>query len=175
MPPNTAPKDTRRKLRRISTLKTGTLTLVGDNQRFDCFIRNLNENGAKLKVGDPSSIPDLIELQLDDGTRHRCQVVWRERSELGVYFVDEASLTRDARGDDARDQMLREGQIIFQDGNCTMDCTILNLSRMGALILPRDPISCPDIFDLRVRHGPSFACRVIRRQRNEIGVRFLET
>jgi hypothetical protein len=45
-----------------------------------------------------------------------------------------------------RQRALKKAQIVFKDGNCTMNCQVVEVSGSGAKIIPDDPFSLPDQF-----------------------------
>jgi DNA-binding response OmpR family regulator len=78
------------------------------------------------------------------------------------------------RRDSARRNVLRSGQIVYQSGNCVMDCVILNLSDKGAALQPEDALRCPDAFTLMIRDGKTHLCEVCWRYRTKLGVGFVD-
>ena len=71
-----------------------------------------------------------------------------------------------------RKKTLRGGTIVYQNGNCTMTCMILDLSDTGAKLRPADPVYVPETFDLVLPGGATFRCELIRRTKDQIAVRF---
>jgi hypothetical protein len=53
-----------------------------------------------------------------------------------------------------------------------IDCTVLNLSDVGACLKVESPIGIPDTFDLMLDHAPVRGCRVTWRKATQIGVEF---
>ena len=74
----------------------------------------------------------------------------------------------------SRAKTLRAGTIIYDNGRCTMGCTILELSTGGAKIRPQDAIWVPESFDLRLPDGTKRHCDVIRKDRTDIAVRYAD-
>lgn len=72
-----------------------------------------------------------------------------------------------------RRHVVKEAQIVFDGGHSTIGCNILNCSETGALLMPRDIMSCPKEFTLKPRIGSARACEVIWRSATKVGVRFL--
>lgn len=72
----------------------------------------------------------------------------------------------------ARAKTLKTTLIIYDQGRCTMPCTILELSPGGAKLRPQDTIWLPDNFDLRLPDGTRRHCDVVRKVRTDIAVRF---
>jgi len=73
----------------------------------------------------------------------------------------------------ARAKTLRNGLIIYDQGRCTMTCTILELSAEGAKLRPQDAIWVPPSFDLKLPDGSRRHCDVVRKDRNDIAVRYV--
>ena len=77
--------------RRISVrrrvFKGGKITFVGHAAAIDCFIRDISDTGARLKVESSIGIPDTFDLQLEYGVIRSCETVWRQATQIGVRFV----------------------------------------------------------------------------------------
>jgi hypothetical protein len=70
-----------------------------------------------------------------------------------------------------RRRVLKAGTIEF--GGSAIDCTMRNPSATGAALCVQSPVGIPDKFDLVVsRDALRFACRVVWRRAERIGVRF---
>jgi DNA-binding response OmpR family regulator len=60
------------------------------------------------------------------------------------------------------------------DGGWQLRCVILNLSQSGAAIwLPNPQLDCPAAFELQLRSGPAYDCRVCWRLGDKLGVCFV--
>jgi PilZ domain len=71
-----------------------------------------------------------------------------------------------------RKKTLKGGAIVYQNGNCSMNCTIVDISDTGAKLKPADPVYVPETFDLVLPNGPTYRCVLIRRTKDQIAVRF---
>ena len=70
-----------------------------------------------------------------------------------------------------RRRVLKAGKIEF--AGSVIDCTVRNLSKVGAALDVPTPVGIPDQFDLVIPSDTlRFSCRVLWRQRIRIGVRF---
>jgi len=70
-----------------------------------------------------------------------------------------------------RHGVLKAATIEF--GGSAIDCTLRNLSATGAALDVPSPVGIPDNFDLVVSSDAlRFACRVVWRKAERIGVRF---
>jgi hypothetical protein len=55
---------------------------------FECVVRNLSENGAKLTFGETSAVPVAFELKTaGDEQIHEARVRWRSPDSVGVSFA----------------------------------------------------------------------------------------
>ena len=73
-----------------------------------------------------------------------------------------------------RKRVLKAGTIEFAGGG--IDCTVRNLSEVGAALSVESPVGIPSEFNLVVV-SDQFArlCRVVWRKENRIGIRFIST
>jgi hypothetical protein len=77
----------RRKDHRNRTLKGGRIVTNDGHSTFDCTIRNLSEDGAKLIVASIIGIPQHFDLVLLDGRHFRCETIWHTETEIGAKFL----------------------------------------------------------------------------------------
>jgi hypothetical protein len=77
-------------------------------------------------------------------------------------------------GGDGTDDVRQTAQIIFQDVDKLMSCTILNQTGKGAALQPSDAANCPKRFTLKIPGGSIHHCEVCWRYRNRLGVKFLD-
>jgi hypothetical protein len=78
----------------------------------------------------------------------------------------------DKRGG-ARKKTLKGATISYQNGQCTMTCTIRDLSESGARLKPADPVHVPESFTLILADGTAYQCKRVRKAADEVAVRFL--
>jgi hypothetical protein len=79
---------------------------------------------------------------------------------------------QERRIDARRRRALKSARITFKGRCATIDCTVLNLSDLGACLKVESPIAIPDSFDLLLDHAPVRSCRVTWREATQIGVAF---
>ena len=79
---------------------------------------------------------------------------------------------QERRNETRRRRALKRARITFKDRCATIDCTVLNLSDMGACLKVESPIGIPDTFDLVLDNAPVRSCRVTWRKATQIGVAF---
>jgi hypothetical protein len=79
--------DDQRKIHRSRTLKGGRIVTNDGHSTFDCTIRNLSDDGAKLVVTSIIGLPKRFALSLQDGRQFNCETVWHTETEIGVKFI----------------------------------------------------------------------------------------
>jgi hypothetical protein len=72
-----------------------------------------------------------------------------------------------------RRRALKKARITFKGRWATIDCTVLNLSDLGACLRVESPIGIPDTFDLVLDNAPVRNCHVTWRKATQIGVAFV--
>jgi len=77
------------------------------------------------------------------------------------------------RRDSSRSAVIKSATLVFNKGNCSMDCHVLDLSKTGARLKPADIVTCPNEFTLKFHHGAVHDCEVKWRRGGMVGVRFL--
>ena len=83
---------------------------------------------------------------------------------------DQGSERRSAK----RRRTLKEGTIVFDGGQRTLPCRILDISDTGARLSVPNVIFMPEEFQLKVRYGGVRDCEVAWQRGQTVGVRFLE-
>jgi hypothetical protein len=73
----------------------------------------------------------------------------------------------------SRAAVIKSATLVFNQGNCTMDCHVLDLSKTGARLKPSDILTCPNEFTLKFQQGAAHHCEVKWRRGSMVGVRFL--
>jgi PilZ domain len=68
-----------------------------------------------------------------------------------------------------RKRTLKTGRIVFNNRNSTIDCTVRNLSKHGALLLLPHIVEIPDDFELHV-DGVRHTAHVVWRSNGQLGV-----
>lgn len=72
----------------------------------------------------------------------------------------------------SRHRALVGAQIIYRNGNCAMNCQILDESDTGAMLRPADIFSVPAAFVLKPRFAEPRECRMVWRKGERLGVRY---
>jgi hypothetical protein len=79
----------RRSARRNRTLKGARIVFNAGFSAFECTVRDLTPDGAKLQLGEATGVPNHFELELEHGQpRRKCTVRWRAGLTIGVSFDD---------------------------------------------------------------------------------------
>ena len=56
---------------------------------IDCTILDISDGGAKLEFASRHVLPRTFDLQMQNGTIHRCEVRWAKDNFFGVRFLGE--------------------------------------------------------------------------------------
>jgi len=79
--------DDKRKIARRRVLKEGKIVFADAMRVFDCTIRDLSGEGARLLVGNSVGVPDVFQLfEKSTGMLYRATVIWRQSDAVGVKF-----------------------------------------------------------------------------------------
>jgi PilZ domain-containing protein len=78
--------DDRRHAPRARVLKSGRIVVSDKAPKIECAIRNVSDGGCLLQISTTFGVPHEFDLVMSDGTRKRCQVMWRTETRMGVAF-----------------------------------------------------------------------------------------
>ena len=85
-----ATSDERRTLLRKRSFLQGRLYFNNRRSSLDCLVRDISNQGAKLKVSDSIAIPEFVELHIPNKDEtYRAKVQWRTGFEIGVTFEND--------------------------------------------------------------------------------------
>lgn len=165
----------RRSAARLPSIRSATISLESE-----CAVFDVSEHGARILLRGPMTFPETFKIRIGSGPAKTCRITWRKNDEIGVAFIDEAgddagfgsTPTKDSRRR-KREKIFDKAVIVYNDGFCTMDCEVIDYSEDGAKLKPLNPRDCPIYFQLRIKHGPTRNCMVLRRSGRDVGVRFL--
>jgi hypothetical protein len=73
--------------KRIKALRKALISYNQGASTMDCSILDLSEGGARLRPIDPVRVPAQFRLRLTPSLTIGCEVVYREKSDVGVAFV----------------------------------------------------------------------------------------
>ena len=73
---------------RIRTIRSGTIIFSDKRCSIPCIIKNLSENGAKLRTDNAFLCPNSFRLTFQNGPSFDCTVKWRNDNSLGIAFTD---------------------------------------------------------------------------------------
>lgn len=80
--------DRRRSTRKRSFLR-GCVYFNKRRNAFDCLIRDISDDGARIVFSDTVSVPDIVELYIPQKEQTlRARVQWRHGDEIGLVFPD---------------------------------------------------------------------------------------
>ena len=69
-------------------LKGGIVCFNDRHSTWPCAVRDLSEQGARLRLSGSVDAPDTFELFIElDGVWVDCEVIWRSNDEIGVVFA----------------------------------------------------------------------------------------
>jgi hypothetical protein len=89
----------RREASRPRALLSGMLVFGPSQFTADCTIRDLTEQGARVRVRDDIVLPEPIWLiHLNSGKAQRAVVAWREPPDLGLRFEETVDLSTPITG-----------------------------------------------------------------------------
>jgi PilZ domain len=78
----------RRSIRKKSFLR-GCVHFNNRRNAFDCLIRDISAEGARIIFSETVSVPDLVELYIPQKEQTvRARVQWRHGDEIGLAFPD---------------------------------------------------------------------------------------
>jgi hypothetical protein len=78
--------DERRRFSRRRTLLSGRVEFFG-RSTFECIIRDLSENGARIRCDQHVALPDIFDLVVEKTEERRSgRVVWRSENDIGLVF-----------------------------------------------------------------------------------------
>jgi len=108
--------DERRTLTRQKSFLQGRIYFNNRRSSIDCLVRDYSETGARLKLSETITVPEVMELYIPNREEiHRARVEWRSGNEMGVSFGDEMrapSIAPDAaQGDLAARVHKLEGEV----------------------------------------------------------------
>ncbi|WP_370675592.1 PilZ domain-containing protein [Pleomorphomonas sp. PLEO] len=78
----------RRMERRGRTYLGGQVAFNNRWSTFDCLVRNLSQNGARIEFANPVFLPNEFDLIIPlKGNSRLVRVVWKQAKALGIAFV----------------------------------------------------------------------------------------
>jgi hypothetical protein len=81
------PNQERRLLPRHKTLLAGSIHFTDKQSVLDCLVRELGEDGARLRLPSTFGVPEVFDLDIPQlQLSRRCRVAWSTMQEIGVAF-----------------------------------------------------------------------------------------
>src|SRR3989304_2702125 len=110
--PEQRPEHQRKAVRQKSFLR-GMIYFNNRRSSFDCLIRDITPEGARLVFSSAVTTPDVIELHVPHKEQTlSARVMWRNGEEIGVSFAQAATTDQPAEAGDLSQRVARlEGEI----------------------------------------------------------------
>jgi len=80
-------RNERRKSPRKDMLNVGVIVYGSGHRKMYCVLLNISDGGARLVPADLCNCPDRFSLSITNQFARECQIVWRDRSRVGVKFT----------------------------------------------------------------------------------------
>ena len=156
-------------------LKKGQIVFNNGHTSIGCQILDISEVGAKLMPIDLFSCPSEFALKSLTGEPRQCEVKWRKGAVLGVRFLDLQQPLRasDDRRRQSRRRTMQYALIVYNRVYSAMPAQIIDISDVGARLIPVDVFACTREFVLKPKNGGPRQCTVLWRRGTMIGIRFL--
>ncbi len=77
----------RRRSPREKGLRSGRITYSRNGAAMVCVVLDMSRHGARLIPADMHQCPSRFSLRLAGEPARECEVVWREKAQMGVKFV----------------------------------------------------------------------------------------
>jgi hypothetical protein len=78
----------RRKLHRGRTYLGGRIAFNNRSSTFDCLVRNLSQDGARIVFSDAAILPGEFDFTIHrKGESRRARIVWRDETQAGILFL----------------------------------------------------------------------------------------
>lgn len=62
--------------------------IVTETRTLECVVRDVSVGGARLRVTDPSTVPQEFQLEFQKtGELRRAKVQWRRAKDVGIAFL----------------------------------------------------------------------------------------
>jgi hypothetical protein len=105
--PGLRPNRPRKAARQKSFLR-GMINVNNGRSTFDCLIRDISPEGARLVFSSAVSIPDAFDLYIPQKEQTlSVRVTWRHGEEIGVAFAEPSAMGQPAEADDLAQRVIR--------------------------------------------------------------------
>ena len=85
-----------RRAERIRSFLRARIVFNNNSSTIDCLVKNISAQGAKIELDNTMSIPDAFDLEVPQkGRTYRAKLSWRDKSAIGVEFVEDTPVTSD--------------------------------------------------------------------------------
>lgn len=75
---------------RLRSFMQGRIYFNKRRSSLDCVVRDLSDDGARLKASNTVALPEVIELYIPSKEKtYRAKIQWRTNNEIGIAFAVE--------------------------------------------------------------------------------------
>lgn len=79
----------RRNVHRGRTYLGGQIAFNQRMSTFDCLVRNMSQNGAKICFQSTVGVPGEFDITIQQkGESRRAKIIWRNEVEAGIVFLE---------------------------------------------------------------------------------------
>ncbi|MDE2303380.1 MAG: PilZ domain-containing protein [Sphingomonadales bacterium] len=159
------------------TLVLRTARLLADGREYLCVLRDISASGVKIRLFHPLPRCEALELEFEDGLRHRMDVVWCADDHAGLRFAEAVDVPAVLEGrcvTRPRRQMrinVAEPVTLFA-GGATVSGRITNLSQQGVCLETEATLSLRERLRLVSDLLPEMVCTVCWRRKPHYGLVF---
>jgi len=150
--------------------------LVGSNSEYLCIVRDVSEQGAKLRLFHPLGGEEHFMLEIATGERFAVDVIWEKQQEAGFRFLDPIDVLRfvsEAGPFPKRPVRLKVShEATIHVGGQRIRATVHDLSRQGARIETDCMLAIGQKFRIEAKELPDFEATVCWRRAPSYGLVF---
>lgn len=78
-----------RSMHRNRVIKGGNILFNKGYASFQCKIRNMNEKGALLELGETTGLPSKFDFRVSGEARIKpAELVWKTTKQIGIKFIN---------------------------------------------------------------------------------------
>jgi len=150
--------------------------LISTRAEYLCIVRDVSENGVKLRLFHPLPDGEHLALELATGERFAVELIWSEEGEAGFRFpegIDVTSFVAEAGPFPKRPVRIRVNhRIELAYGGQSASATLLDLSRQGARIETDAKLAIGQKLRIEGSDLPEFEATVCWRREPHYGLVF---
>ena len=154
-----------------------TARLLADGREYLCVLRDISASGVKIRLFHPLPRYEALELEFEDGLRHRMEVVWCVDDHAGLRFAEtvDVSAVLDARRVRRPRRQMRINvaePVTLVAGAGTVAGRITNLSQQGVCLETEATLCLRERLRLTSDLLPEMVCTVCWRRKPRYGLVF---